>query len=288
MIETILNDITRYMDYLIREHNYYITFHNSAIPLGNYMEKLATYNISCNPFCLCVKSSNEAWNYCISRQHKVGDRCSSGPFFGMCYAGMQEYVFPIFDKKVLGFISVSGYRTDDAKATGRIRHIAKEYNLDLNALKSCYQKDLDPAPKPLDCLAPQIAPLVDMFILLNREIVEIWGDSAVKDDTQNYILSHVLVYLRRNYASKIKVSDLAKQYYCSVSYISHIFKKRTGKSISDYLNDLRIEDSKKLLQNTKLTVTHISQMVGFADTNYFSNTFKKSTGLPPTAFRKQK
>ena len=63
-----------------------------------------------------------------------------------------------------------------------------------------------------------------------------------------------------------------------------IYIKRIEKVI-DGVN--RIEDAKTLLENTKLSVTEISYSVGFADSNYFSNIFKKSVGLSPLAYRKK-
>ena len=65
------------------------------------------------------------------------------------------------------------------------------------------------------------------------------------------------------------------------------FNKYYGKSIRQCLTELRIEDAKTLLENTKLSVTEISYSVGFADSNYFSNIFKKSVGLSPLAYRKK-
>ena len=74
--------------------------------------------------------------------------------------------------------------------------------------------------------------------------------------------------------------------YCRDSYISHLFKKHCGKSIRAYTNDLRISEAKKLLKNTGLSIKEISERTGFFDSNYFSNSFKKETGVSPKEYRK--
>ena len=130
MIKGLLQDIISYFDLLIGE-GYYVAFHNLSIPLQDYMGVLTPYNINSNPYCLLVKSSQEAWNHCIERQEKVIKACCNGPFSGVCYAGMGEYVYPIQGKygNTLAFISVSGYRIHEDTVSHRIAYIAQKYHL---------------------------------------------------------------------------------------------------------------------------------------------------------------
>lgn len=101
----------------------------------------------------------------------------------------------------------------------------------------------------------------------------------------NYIYGHIIVYLRKNYASKITLERLAALCHCSKSYISHIFKKHSGLSISAYVNQLRLSEAKRLLADTTLSVKEISDLVGFSDPNYFSSAFKKAFSTSPKQFR---
>ena len=58
-----------------------------------------------------------------------------------------------------------------------------------------------------------------------------------------------------------------------------------GKSFTDYLTDLRIEKSMKMLQTTPLSIKEISSEIGYNDPNYYCKIFKKVTGVTPTEFR---
>ena len=78
---------------LLRAKGYYVTFcfrrdtGFCALP--------AKYNIHYHPYCLALKTSPEAWDQCIHSQKKVYERLKNGAFFGMCHAGVEEFVFPI-------------------------------------------------------------------------------------------------------------------------------------------------------------------------------------------------
>ncbi len=286
MIDNIIDDITAYFDYLKEEFGYFAAFHTDKIPLENYMAKLAQYNINSNPYCLCVKSCDDAWRHCIERQPKVYAKCEDGVFFGTCYAGMGEYVFPIADSgEVLGFIDVSGYCFDSQKAERAMKYISSKYNIDYTSLVSAYKKNIIPPVCDYEKLKVRISALCSMFVLLNRELRAIYSHSEQKNTSGSYILSRASVFLNRSYSQNIHVRDIAEHCNCSVSYISHIFKKNMGMSVYDYINRLRINDVKVLLSNTDFSVKQISEMAGYASPNYMSEVFKNVTGLSPRAYR---
>lgn len=281
MIDQLVEDIAAYFKLLRTEYGDFVAFHNASIPLNNYMDRLTPYNINSNPFCLCVKSDKSAWDYCIARQHKVVDRCQGGAFCGICYAGMGECVFPIQDQSVLGFLSVSGFRLDDHTSFERIRSFARRYGFEEKTLRESYQRNVTLSPPDLRSLSARIAPLSHMFVLLNRELVPLHEKFSAESASQSYVLSHAVVYIAKNYAAPIRAADLASFCHCSVSSISHMFKQKTGRSISEYVNDIRIKDAKKLLASTDLSVQQVSEMVGFCNPNYFCKVYKQVTGLSP-------
>ncbi len=293
MIEELIHDIARYFE-VLQNRGYYLAFHNFFIPLQNYMTLLTPYNISSNPFCLMVKSDKSAWDHCIERQKKVLEACADGPMKGICYAGMGEYVFPVRifpvrDEKhsVLAFISVSGYRISDDVSIERIKYVAKKYRYNEEQLLQSYYRNLSPELPSIEALRTEIAPLCRMFELLYHQLPP---DSAqsVANVTQSNILSHAVVYLRRHYAQPVSVKDIAEYCHCSVSTLSHLFKKNMKMSITDYRQQLRIQNAVRLLQDTDLPVGIIGAMSGYEEQNYFSNVFRKEIGCSPTDFRQRK
>lgn len=86
--------------------------------------------------------------------------------------------------------------------------------------------------------------------------------------------------------TQLKVSDIAEHLKLSESRISVIFKKETGKTLIQYLTELRIENAKKLLKNTELKVYEIAEAVGYSNSQYLSNLFYKEVGCFPLEYRK--
>lgn len=94
-------------------------------------------------------------------------------------------------------------------------------------------------------------------------------------------------YMREYMSTPKTLSDYARQSGLSVSGFSDAFKKHCGVSPMTYLTELRIQRACELLATTDLQINEIADRLGFNDTLYFSRLFRKNTGMPPTAFRKQ-
>lgn len=92
-------------------------------------------------------------------------------------------------------------------------------------------------------------------------------------------------YIKLNYSEKISIKEIADQLYLSPNYLSELFKKHTGKTISEYLTDYRLEKACQLLDHAEYRVGDVSGMVGIHDGRYFSNMFKKKYGMTPTEYR---
>jgi two-component system response regulator YesN len=94
-------------------------------------------------------------------------------------------------------------------------------------------------------------------------------------------------FLRINYKKKIRLIDVSKAIYLSPYYLSHIFKKETGSTLLEYLTKVRIEEAKRLLENTSWNTTRISLEVGCSDQSYFCKVFKKSEGISASDYKKR-
>ncbi len=86
-------------------------------------------------------------------------------------------------------------------------------------------------------------------------------------------------------SENLTTSQLAEMQNVSASYLSTLFKKETGKTITEYINGKRVENAKSLLRKTNLQVQTIAQHCGIMDMNYFSKVFKKYTGKTPKEYR---
>lgn len=94
-------------------------------------------------------------------------------------------------------------------------------------------------------------------------------------------------YIRTHYRENIGRSEIADEFCLAPEYIAKLYKKRTGLSIKDYLNQYRIEQAKLLLENETLRISEISEMTGFDSFAYFSTIFKKYMDVSPIEYRKK-
>ncbi|MDD7301459.1 MAG: helix-turn-helix transcriptional regulator [Eubacteriales bacterium] len=67
--------------------------------------------------------------------------------------------------------------------------------------------------------------------------------------------------------------------------MSHLFKSRSGMTINQYVNALRIDEARAMLDSTDMSIQDIGLTVGFSDANYFSNVFRASVGVSPREYR---
>jgi YesN/AraC family two-component response regulator len=95
-------------------------------------------------------------------------------------------------------------------------------------------------------------------------------------------------YLNARYHETITLSDIAAHLNISKYYLCSLFKKETGKNLSQYLNEIRIEKSKELLLKENLSVLDIALSVGFNNQNYYNVMFKKFMNYTPLEFRNQR
>jgi len=84
---------------------------------------------------------------------------------------------------------------------------------------------------------------------------------------------------------KITPTMLSKKLNMDVSYLCRRFKKDTGKTITTYVNEVKISEAQRLLKNSELSVFEISERLGFSAQNYFQSVFKKITGSTPVEYR---
>ncbi len=95
----------------------------------------------------------------------------------------------------------------------------------------------------------------------------------------------VLKYIEDNYNRKISLTELAKQSFYNPTYFSKIFKECYGKSVTEYINQRRIESAITFIKSTSATIESICFQVGFNDKKQFFKLFKARTGRTPEAFR---
>jgi AraC-like DNA-binding protein len=130
--------------------------------------------------------------------------------------------------------------------------------------------------------------LQKLLVIAGREYA-----SYLENNTENKHLQanrrhfeKALEFIELNYMTELKLQDAAAQAAMSPTYFSTMFKLLKGRSFVEYVNDIRLEASMKLLKQTSESVEEISYRCGFNHLSHFHRTFKKTTGLTPGEYRK--
>ena len=269
--------IKNYILYLKRKCNLQITIHSHSSRLLLKKDFL-TFNVHENPYCVYVKTCENAQLHCIKKQPQIIKKAKNGSFCGVCWAGVKEYIYPItHDDNVVGFISVSGF--SNSNGNEYISAVAQKYDLNYRQLKSTYKtlkKDL-PDKDYVDTL---VYPLCHMLELAHIK-------AAQETQTGDTLIGRIIQYLKKHYMQNITSELLCKEFHCSRSTLSKIFNKELKMPLREYINEIRIEAAKGLLMYTRLDITEIAFSVGFNESYYFTTIFKKRVNMTPTQYRRK-
>ena len=97
-----------------------------------------------------------------------------------------------------------------------------------------------------------------------------------------------ILYIDSDLSRELSLSSVAEHLNLSAAYLSAIFKKELGKTITDFINERRISHAKLLLKTTALQIQTVAAHCGFLDVHYFSRVFKKIVGKTPKSYRSEK
>ncbi|MBF2514178.1 helix-turn-helix transcriptional regulator [Listeria marthii] len=109
----------------------------------------------------------------------------------------------------------------------------------------------------------------------------------IKDAPYSDVIGKIIEYLENSIYTNVNLDKLSEICFLSKSRLCILFKKETGKSIITYFTFLKIRKAKELMGDSDKNISEISDILGFKNLQYFSNVFRKNTGLCPTEYRKQ-
>ena len=125
-----------------------------------------------------------------------------------------------------------------------------------------------------------------IIALLDREYSnKLISENKIMSQNYNEILQEVFDFIDDNYNTDIEVEDVAKMAHFSKHYFNKFFKKVTNKTLSRYINDIRLEKAKALLMGSNHRITDISFDIGFNSVKTFNRIFKEKTGYTPSEYR---
>lgn len=104
----------------------------------------------------------------------------------------------------------------------------------------------------------------------------------------NQTMIQIISYIQSNYRdTELCLENIAENVYLSPNYLSSLFKKKMGKTISQYITDIRVQHAKELLRDRSMKLYDVAVKTGYKDANYFTKIFKKAVGVTPSEYREK-
>ena len=127
--------------------------------------------------------------------------------------------------------------------------------------------------------------LIELHAMYREKLTELFEKLSIPG-SDNSSVSAARSYIRRNYGNpRLSLQDISNYVGISNSHFCTLFRQETGITINQYITEVRLERAKKLLRESKDSVTRVSALCGYTDNNYFGRLFHKTFGLTPMEYR---
>ena len=110
---------------------------------------------------------------------------------------------------------------------------------------------------------------------------------ASEPATADEQLQAIQRYIYDHYRQPLSLSQVAQHFHFSYNYLSSLFSTSFQMTFTEYVNQVRLEEAKRLLLHSDLNLSEIADACGYTDLSYFSKLFKKHSGSSPSKYRKE-
>ena len=161
------------------------------------------------------------------------------------------------------------------------RRALSKTSLRSEELKMLLNIEKKPSPQSVQ----EIKAIIGTILRQSIECMEKQSATSVSEDEE---VNEIFRFIRENRESPdLCVKMVASQFNLSVSNLSHRVKKTTGRNVSDYITEIRMEYAHELLKNTDYNIQTIASMVGYTQASSFVSKFKKYYSVTPAEYRRK-
>lgn len=249
-----------------------VLYDHDRKPLFCYPEKMCD-------FCQCVRKSPELYEKCIECDNHGFDICDAtrNPYIYECHMSVIEAIAPIRSGEMnIGYLMF-----------GQIARENKD-KIRSSAIKACQQFGINITEDMILKITTADDKYIESAVNMMTMCASYLYTNEIIKNNPDILVYQLKEYLRKNLDQDLSIEAICKQFYISQSKLYKLSKENFGMGISDYIRSLRLKKAQKLLLDTDMPITQVSETVGIYDTNYFIRAFKKQTGTTPLKFRSQK
>ncbi len=189
------------------------------------------------------------------------------------------------------FPSLSDYPFEK-RTTDPLRN-AKNYCIIMNTLLRKAAEQGGVHPVYINNVSSEFAVKIEQLSSLSenaylmREMFRVYCRLVRKHSMKDYslLVQKTILLIDSDLSADLTLSTLAKQQNVTTGYLATVFKRETGKTVSEYIRQRRVKHASYLLATTHLQVQTIALHCGIVDVQYFSKIFKKETGRTPKEYR---
>ncbi|NMA84211.1 MAG: helix-turn-helix transcriptional regulator [Epulopiscium sp.] len=188
------------------------------------------------------------------------------------------------NKKSHSFVTLSEYDPIYFTATSiKVCHRYKDSFFLIGPYHTSPVEDSDVVYKPIYT----IPHLMALLHSIEGDLLCCRSKKPIAKKVSNFYVKKAVDYIEDHYEEPMTLNHICEYLNISKCYFCTLFKKETGKTCSQFINDVRIEKSKELLTTKDYSILDIALSVGFNNQNYYTMAFKKRTGLTPLQYRKK-
>ena len=140
-------------------------------------------------------------------------------------------------------------------------------------------------PSKMDELHEALSAMKERLDKLPQDAAAGEDEPCLDRHAGSFIVNQATAYIEEHYAQKLTLQEVADKYYVSQWHLSKLINKYTGNTFYELLNNVRIEKAKALLNDPKLKIGDIVDMVGYSDAAHFSRVFKRIVGVSANEYR---
>jgi AraC family transcriptional regulator, transcriptional activator of pobA len=128
-----------------------------------------------------------------------------------------------------------------------------------------------------------LAHLTLLLVHVGRLASDVVGNLRLKDEP---LLAEVFGFIEKSYSEPISLEDVAKAVSLSPGYLTTVVRRKTGRTVLEWIVERRMAEARRLLVQTDLAVEEVSRRVGYGDTGYFVRSFRRIHSVTPLGWRR--
>ena len=245
---------------------------------GTDFKEIAAYPRERLPFCAEIQKNKNEFKLCetCDREAATVVLKSGRAHIYKCRYGLCEAVCPLYNFGTLTGYLMMGQVADEETDLNSLRSILFDISHDFSRINEI-----------VDSIPSVTAERISSFVSIMTICAEYMTLANILTSNSPRLPELAKIYLHENYTEKVTIEKMCRTFCCSKSTLLTAFKREYGRTVISYLSELRVEEAKKLLSSTALSISEISDATGFYDQAYFSKVFSKEVGITPSDYRKE-